>query len=277
MFTLGIATYEDYDGLYFTIQSVRLYHPLVTEIIIIDNNPDSKTGECNKKLQRESTSNCTIKYVPFTEKQSTTTKGEAFKHATNEYVIICDSHILFPLNSIECLKDYYLTQHKPYDFIQGPLLYDDLTHISTHLERKWRGNFYGIWATSDIDEPFFEIPAMGMGVFSCKRDEWLGFNELFTGFGGEEFYIHDKYRKHGGRCICLKDFKWVHRFNRPAGVPYTNTLSDRCFNYFIGRLELEQDYADVADNFTNNGLSKQEVERIFVKAYSLYTKNKVIR
>lgn len=277
MFTLGIATYDDYDGLYFTIQSVRLYNPLVTEIIIIDNNPDSKTGECNKKLQSQSGSGCVIKYVPFREKQSTTIKGEAFKYATNEYVIICDSHILFPLNSIECLKDYYNNHHKAYDFIQGPLLYDNLKNISTHLERKWRGNFYGIWSTADIDEPFFEIPAMGMGAFSCKRDEWLGFNELFNGFGGEEFYIHDKYRKHGGRCICLKGFKWVHRFNRPAGVPYTNTLSDRCFNYFIGRLELEQDYVDIADNFTNNGLSKQEVERIFVKAYSLYTKNKVIR
>ena len=98
MFSLGIATYDDYDGLYFTIQSIRMYHPLVTEIIIIDNNPDSKFGKCNKTLQTESTPSCIIKYVPYIEKKSTTIKGEAFKHATNEYVIICDSHILFPLN-----------------------------------------------------------------------------------------------------------------------------------------------------------------------------------
>jgi hypothetical protein len=277
MFTVGIATYDDYDGLYFTVQSIKMYHPLVTEIIIIDNNPDSKFGICNKTLERESTSNCVIKYIPCTEKKSTTVKGEAFKYTTNEYVIICDSHILFPLNSFECLQDYYINHHKPYDLIQGPLLYDNLNNISTHLERKWRGNFYGTWATANFNEPFFEIPAMGMGVFSCKRDEWLGFNSLFTGFGGEEFYIHDKYRKHGGRCICLMGFKWVHRFNRPIGVPYINTLEDRCFNYFIGRFELDQNYTDVADNFINNGLSKQDVERIFVKAYSLYTKNDVNR
>ena len=94
MFTVGIATYDDYDGLYFTVQSIRMYHPLVTEIIIIDNNPDSKFGICNKTLERESTSNCVIKYIPCTEKKSTTVKGEAFKYATNEYIIICDSHIL---------------------------------------------------------------------------------------------------------------------------------------------------------------------------------------
>ena len=29
--TIGMATYDDYDGVYFTTQAIRLYHPEVTE------------------------------------------------------------------------------------------------------------------------------------------------------------------------------------------------------------------------------------------------------
>ena len=49
-----MATYDDYDGVYFTIQSLKMYHPLVNrddvEIIVVDNNPDSPHGEATKNL-----------------------------------------------------------------------------------------------------------------------------------------------------------------------------------------------------------------------------------
>jgi hypothetical protein len=47
------------------------------------------------------------------------------------------------------------------------------------------------------------IPAQGMGVFACRKNNWLGFNPKFRGFGGEEGYIHEKYRKNGKQVICL--------------------------------------------------------------------------
>jgi hypothetical protein len=31
---------------------------------------------------------------------------------------------------------------------------------------------------------------------------------------------------------------WVHRFGRPNGIPYPNTIEDRAWNYFVGWLEL---------------------------------------
>ena len=88
-----------------------------------------------------------------------------------------------------------------------------------------------------------------MGTFSCKKSEWLGFNDKFKGFGGEEHYIHEKYRQYGGRCICVKDFKWMHRFNRPTGVPFPNILEQRFNNYIIGRIELNLPYDDVITEF----------------------------
>src|ERR1700746_4081822 len=43
---IGMATYDDYDGVYFTVQAIRLFHPEITadsEIIVVDNHP---SGPC---------------------------------------------------------------------------------------------------------------------------------------------------------------------------------------------------------------------------------------
>lgn len=248
-----MATYEDYDGVFFTIQALRLYHPLVTEIIIIDNTPNSNHGEHCKKLSEQDEK---IKYIPYTKKISSFIKEEVFKHASNEIVVVCDCHVLFPLDSFDALKDFYDNHHQPYDFIQGPLLYDNLKNISTHFNKEWGSHMYGRWDNMNIEKSYAEIPAQGMGVFSCKKNEWLGFNDKFKGFGGEEYYIHDKYRSKGGRCICVKDFKWNHRFGRPNGVPFPNNYEERFANYIIGRLELNLPYDDVIEQF--NGVLKKE-------------------
>lgn len=38
----------------------------------------------------------------------------------------------------------------------------------------------------------------GLGIFACRRDVWPGFNPRLRGFGGEEGYIHEKFRRAGG-------------------------------------------------------------------------------
>jgi hypothetical protein len=36
--TIGMATYDDFDGVYFTVQALRLYHDLRdTELVVVDN------------------------------------------------------------------------------------------------------------------------------------------------------------------------------------------------------------------------------------------------
>jgi hypothetical protein len=78
----------------------------------------------------------------------------------------------------------------------------------------------------------------GMGLFACRKDAWLGFNPRFVGFASEEGYIHEKYRQQGRRTLCLPFLRWIHRFARPNGVPYTNRYEDRLRNYIIGFREL---------------------------------------
>ena len=37
--TIGMATYDDYDGVFFSVQAIRMYHPEITdqiELLVID-------------------------------------------------------------------------------------------------------------------------------------------------------------------------------------------------------------------------------------------------
>jgi hypothetical protein len=166
-----------------------------------------------------------------------------------------DSHVFFVPGALQRLIAYLRARPQTRDLLQGPLVYDDLKTISTHFDPVWREGMYGIWATDprgvDPDGAPFEIPMQGLGVFACRRAAWPGFNPKFRGFGGEEGYIHEKFRQNGGKTLCLPFLRWMHRFNRPLGIPYRNTWDDRFRNYMIGFAEL--------------GLSAEAVKREIVE------------
>ncbi len=152
------------------------------------------------------------------------------------------------------LKAFYRDHPGCTDLLQGPLVYDDLQNISTHFAPEWRAEMWGTWATDprghDPEGDPFEIPMQGLGAFSCRKEAWPGFNPRFRGFGGEEGYIHEKFRRAGGRCLCLPWFRWLHRFGRPAGVPYPLTVEDKLRNYLIGHAELGLDLDPVLAHFS---------------------------
>lgn len=273
--TIGMATYDDYDGVYFSIQALKLYQLKELDgqiqIIVIDNNPEGKHGEQVKNFVEGWAK---AKYIPFSDKKSTSVRNEIFKNASGEYTLCMDSHVMFEPNAIHNLLKYYEENPNTKNLIQGPLWYDGLdSGMSTQFDPVWRSNMYGIWGTNkealEKGEPF-EIPMMGLGMFSCKTSEWQGFNENFRGFGGEEGYIHEKFRQAGAKCICLPNVKWVHRFGRPNGVPYRNVLEDRVWNYFVGWLEIYKDpehqmIKDIYDHFKTS-LPVQKLDKILEEA-----------
>ena len=76
--TVGMATYDDYDGAYFSIQALRLYHPEVIadiELVVIDNHPDGPCGEALKRLEGATPN---YRYVPNDSRRSTTARGLHF-------------------------------------------------------------------------------------------------------------------------------------------------------------------------------------------------------
>ena len=132
------------------------------------------------------------------------------------------------------------------------MLYDTIINHDpvTHMKPQWRDHMFGTWECGKLkDDKPFEIPMHGLGIFACKADAWLGFNEKFSGFGGEEGYIHEKFKQAGHKIWCLPFLKWVHRFQRPRGVHYPLELKDRVRNYFIGFLELGKDTQEIIDHF----------------------------
>jgi len=253
--TIGSAVYDDFDGVYFTYQSLRLNNEHLADqldFVIIDNNPTSAQGKATKHFCETTKS---IRYFPFTEKTSTSIRNEIFKNAEGEFCMSIDPHVLFEPNTIEALLGF-LSQHaESKDLFHGPMIYDGLdpSNVVTHMDPVWRENMFGTWAHRDLadigDEPF-EISMHGLGVFLTKTKEWLGFNEKFEGFGGEEGYIHEKYRHRGRKIWCLPFLVWLHRFDRPSGLPYPNIIESRIRNYIIGRHELNLPFDDVIEHFT---------------------------
>ena len=271
LLTIGMATYDDYDGVFFSIQSLRMFHPLCNsdsvEFIVLDGNPNGEHGKTCKNFVETGVHG---RYIPYEGVPSSFNKYKIADYATGKYVLIIDCHVLIQLNGIVSLINYFNSKPNCADLIQGPLWYDDLQNISTHFDPVWRGDMYGIWATNkeqyDAGKPF-EIPMQGMGLLAFERSSWKGINPHFKGFGGEEGYIAEKFRQWGGKNICLPQLKWNHRFGRPNGVKYPLILEDRIWNYFVGWLEITGDpehqmIKDIYDHFKDK-IPSGSIDNIF--------------
>lgn len=273
--TIGFSTHDDYDGLYFTIQAIRFYHKEVLdqiEFVIVDNNPNGKCGEAIRKLTNWITE--PYQYLPFLKYQSTTVRNKVFELADTPYVLCIDSHVFLEPGSLKKLIDFYDSGKDKGNLLHGPLIYDDFKSLSTHFDlTKWGSFMWGQWATDkkgeNLENPPFEIPAQGLGLFSCRKDSWLGFNKNFRGFGGEEGYIHEKYRKNGKKVICLPFLRWMHRFERPNGISYPNNLEDRFRNYYIGHLELDMNTENLEKEFKSI-LSDDKMKEIKKECENLF-------
>jgi len=252
---IGMATYDDYDGVYFSVQALRLYHPEVMDrvsILVLDNHPDGPAAWPLKELAQRVEP---LRYVPCGEIRGTAVRDLLFRHATADWVLVMDCHVLLEPGSLASLLRYLDDHPDSDDLLQGPIEWDELGGvIATHFAPTWRGGMYGTWAHdargTDPDAPPFDIPLQGLGLFVARRKSWLGFNPRFQGFGGEEGYLHEKYRRHGRRTLCLPFLRWVHRFDRPGGAHYPNRWDERINNYLVGWDELGLDVDEVLDHFS---------------------------
>jgi len=240
--TVGMATYDDYDGVYFTLQSLRLHHPDVAddiEFVVVDNNPEGACGIHLKALEKKVQH---YRYIPIRERGGTAVRDYVMAEASSDFVLNLDCHVLVAPGAVARLIQYFEANQDTRDLLQGPLVYDDMITLSTHMNEEWRQGMYGAWGTDprglDLDATPFDIPMQGLGLYACRRSAWQGYNPAFRGFGGEEGYIHEKFRQAGGRTLCLPFLRWMHRFVRPLGVPYKISWEDRIRNYLVGFDEL---------------------------------------
>lgn len=333
--TIGMACHDDFEGVWWTIQTLRAYRPELMkqiELVVVDNNPVSEHAKTlqsffgqwlvgNTADKSRNPLLGALQYVPFTEATGTSApRDKVFRVATADLVMCIDSHVLLLPGSVEALLDYVAAHPTTLDLLSGPMVYDDLQQVSTHFANVWGSDgMWGRWgvawltptgqmveirnkreidnaATDDRAIPFdlmtgealphllpatgysghekvlqsmgwtpavakgepFEVGAMGLGLFACRKDAWLGFNPAFRGFGGEEWYIHTKFRQAGRKCLCLPGLKWLHRFGRPGGVTYPLTVWHKARNYVIGHRELGLPLGPVYEHFVKTGKLSQE-------------------
>jgi hypothetical protein len=237
--TISMATMEDYDGVFFTIQSLRMHHklPADTEFLVLDNSPTGQHTEATKHLL-EAVPNS--RWVHVEDRKSSFIKYEAFKHATGDIVLGLDCHVLLEVGFIDHLLEWWGQNQRAKHQLTGPLLYSNLKTRSSHMNPEWRGVDFGTWG-NNVEamkgvEPF-EVPMQGMGCFSFWRGCSPPILPDFHGFGAEEWYIAEKVRKHGGKTLCHPKMGWMHRFGWPKRA-YAGGNKGRIINYYRGWLDL---------------------------------------
>jgi hypothetical protein len=255
--TVGMPCYDDFEGVYFSVQALSLYHAEMmtcAEILVVDNDPDGEQGRQTRDFISTWVRNG--RYVAFTEKiGAAAAKNRIFEEARAEIVLCMDAHVLLAPGSLPRLLRFYEMDSHTADLFQGPLLLDNLTDVATHMEPVWRGEMFGIWGTNPLlvregsDLESREIEMHGMGLFSSRKDTWLGFHQEFAGFGGEEGYIHQKYRNAGRKVRLLPFLKWVHRFTRTHPIRFPCTRYHKIRNYLLGWDEVNLPLREVIEHF----------------------------
>src|SRR6187402_44954 len=94
--TIGMAVFDDFNGVYFSIQALRAYHDLSdVEIVLIDNNPGSEEGLLTAAYLGSKGPERAVRYVPMMEATGTTQPRErVFREATGDVVVCMDSHVM---------------------------------------------------------------------------------------------------------------------------------------------------------------------------------------
>lgn len=146
--TIGMAHYEDFDGVYFTIQNLRLNHNAClpdVEFIVIDNSPNTLSG---KAVEHFCKSVGGIRYIPYPDVVGTaSTRNRIFAEASAPVVVCMDCHVMprwpdFCKNVI----DYF--ESGTDGLIQGPLFYDNLLTCYTHFNPVWSSQMFGVWGSA---------------------------------------------------------------------------------------------------------------------------------
>ena len=268
--TIGMAVYDDFSGVYMTVQALAMFHILAmrdVELIVVDNNPSSAQGRRTKGFI-ENWANVSkrfgygARYIALPGVNSTSRPRQMiFDQAHADIVLVCDPHVLFPrvqdiqgleTSPFSMLLTWFDKNPSFNGILHGPMVYDDFQGFASHMADVFRGEMQGIWASDQRGDPNrivdlltcepFEIPAHGMGMWVCRKSAWKqvgGFHSLQRGFGGEEFTIHIKFRQHGEatgsdtRTLCAPFLPWMHRFNDGSSIAYPLSRLDKLRNYII--------------------------------------------
>jgi len=275
--TVGMAVHTDYDGLWATLTTTRLFQKKwVDQLLVIDNTKRPAEAQLNfelcNKMMRD-TPGMNVRYIHSKQDGTARPRNLVFQESASDYTLCVDSHVILHPGACEAIHEYIETFPDNKDLLHGPLCYDDTEQVlATHMEPQWGTDvMLGTWHTTFQEDKWLEIPAHGMGLFGMRTKDWVGFNDNFRNFGGEEVYTHAKVRQRGGRCVCIKGLKWQHRFTHIRGKGFESPAWRMMANYIIGRVELGLRWDDVLIHFRDHkGQSEDDIEEALAAARKVY-------
>lgn len=269
--TIGMATYQNSNGVITTIQNIRLNNlKLLNRLhfVIIDNCPEPYIEDTSRGSNHSTELINFITwlgdghtYIPLDSPRGTAPpRNKVFEVSKDEFTMCVDDHVYFPEGVIQKVFDYLDAHPDSNDLLSGPILKDDLSVMATRFDEEWRHEMEGIWGYEAKEaDPVYgpsEIPAMGLGMFVCRTEAWRkvgGFHPLFRGFGGEEFYIHRRFRQHGYKCLNIPEWKWWHNFHQATGHKYPADVWNKVRNYVIGHAHTGRPFDKIQEHFVDTG------------------------
>lgn len=145
--TIGMACYDDFNGVYFTIQAIRTYHADVldeVDFLVVDNHPDGTEGQTVRDFITNWVPNA--RYVAAPEAVGTSAPRElVFRLAEGEAVLCLDCHVLVAPGALRRLLQFYDANPDCRDLLHGPLLFDNGYLAATHMDPVWRSEMLGVW------------------------------------------------------------------------------------------------------------------------------------
>lgn len=256
--TIGMLAIDDFDGIYHTIQTIRLYHPEVLdeiEIIVVDNNPTGHHALMTQDFMKKCLLEVASRYVSFSYRVGSLLKEKIYQYADTPYILCVDPGVSFVSGSLRKLIDFFERGEDNGNIIQGPMIESSLNDCWTHLTEEWNGISYGKFAMDDRllnpDAKPFEISHMTLSAFACRKDSWINFPQTFyaNSSKAEDFYIHKKAKQMGKVTMCLPFFKWIGKTKKTSGTNFSNTLDVVLENYITAHLYLKIDTKDLKNAF----------------------------
>jgi len=193
--TVGMATYDDYDGVYFTVMSLLLYHAEAMErvnLLVVDNHPTGPHAWALKRLEQDFPR---LRYIPYDRRVGTAARDRIFREAASDWVMCVDSHVQLAPGSLAALLEHINQYPDSDDLLQGPLVSADGRRVATHWEPRWerlwmymrggpgvfKGDLHFYRADGDFRDRVKEIDTRqcplylltGEYDFSCTPDDTL--------------------------------------------------------------------------------------------------------
>lgn len=262
--TIGMAVAgETYEAM-LTIQSLRMLHGDV-EVVVVDNAPP-QTGESRLKRFCEDARG---KYIPFPHPKGTSApRNEIFKHASRPIVCVIDPHVCIAPGGLQMLTQFLNGDRNTMPLVHGPMLNDSLKSVhATHLKPVWGSDYmFGVWdkdpQADNAAGPPFPIPMHGLGLFACRKDDWLEWPAQLEGFGGEEGMVHQMWKMYGRPTLCLPALRWWHLFRHEGEpTPYRQPqMRDRFRNYMIWTRYLGGDETALVEKFLEPATHLKEAD-----------------